>query len=130
MKTIIVLLALVLVTGCTSFQAARRNVNQVFEAEKQIVQDLKAWAAELEKERATKLGIMNAVADVAKVSPEYKMLVGMLTRLADKDNEEYKRAYDLALYLKALGFGARDIVLMLVGDAASFISIVTTMVGG
>jgi hypothetical protein len=129
MKVFIVLLALVLLTGC-SFSQTRHDVNDAFKAEKQVVQDVKKWALELQKERATKLGVMNAVSNVFKMSAEYNQTIVMLTTQADKDKPEYKMAYDLVLYLKALGFGARDILLAMIGDSVSLYDAIALMLGG
>jgi len=129
MKVVILLMAMMLLVGC-SFSQTRHDVNELFKAEKQVVQDVKKWAKELQKERATKLGIMNGVANVFKMSAEYNQTVVMLTKPEDRDKEEYKMAYDLVLYLKALGFGARDILLALVGDTVSLYDAIALMIGG
>ena len=128
MRFAIVLLALVLLAGC-SFQQTRHDVNDAFKAEKQVIQDIKKWANALEKERPTKLGVMNAVKDTFRTSSNYSQTVTMLTKEADK-TKEYQKAYDLVLYLKALGYGARDIVVALVGESIDLVDIIAAAVGG
>ena len=129
MRYAVLILTLVLLTSCSSFQATRQNINEAFKAEKQVVQDIKKWADALEKERPTKLGVMNAVKDTFRTSANYSQTVTMLTKESDK-TKEYSKAYDLVLYLKALGYAAKDIIVALVGESIDLIDIIAVAVGG
>jgi hypothetical protein len=129
MKKYVVMLICLSFFGCAGFQQTRHDVNEVFKAEKQIVQDIKKWALALEKERPTKLGVMNAVKDTFKTSSNYTQTLTMLTKDKDK-TPEYFRAYDLVLYLKALGYAAKDILLALIGDTIDLADLISVAVGG